>query len=78
MANNTSAEVSENIMYGFIIKESVRQELVRVLSAKVKVNDTVALVLSMTGMFVAVLAVSIVSMNNVEQSISTAHGWGCD
>jgi hypothetical protein len=64
-------------MYGFIIKDSVRQELVRVLSAKVKVNDTVALVLSMTGMFVAVLAVSFTPMNDVEQSISAAHGWGC-
>jgi hypothetical protein len=64
-------------MYGFIIKDSVRQELVRVLSAKVKVNDTVALVLSMTGMFVAVLAVSIMPLNYAEQSISAAHGWGC-
>jgi hypothetical protein len=64
-------------MYGFIIKDSVRQELVRVLSAKVKVNDTIALILSMTGMFVAVLAVSFWFMNDVEQSISAAHGWGC-
>jgi hypothetical protein len=45
-------------MLNYFVKESVRLEIIKVLSAKLKVNDTAALILSMSGMLVAVLAVS--------------------
>jgi len=45
-------------MYTFVLTDQVRQDLIRVLSSKLKVNDTIALCMSMSGLFVAVLAVS--------------------
>ncbi len=45
-------------MQTFLVKDIVRHEVVRVLSEKLRVNDSLALGMSMSGLLVAVIAVS--------------------
>jgi hypothetical protein len=45
-------------MFSFLIKDSLRQDLISVLTKKQKVNDTIALIISMLSLLIGVFAVS--------------------